>query len=71
MARTKLNVKGMTCDHCIHTVKSTLEGLDGVRSARVDLDAGTALVDYDDAQAEPQQMSAAVTEAGYEATADA
>lgn len=67
MARAKLNVTGMTCDHCTHTVKNALEGLDGVRAARVDLDAGTAIVDYDDSVTEPRKMGTAVADAGYQA----
>ena len=70
MARTKLTVKGMTCDHCTHAVKTALEGLDGVRSARVDLEGGTAVVDYDDAKTEPREMGIAVADAGYEAMTD-
>ena len=70
MARTKLTVKGMTCNHCTNAVKTALEGLDGVRSARVDLDAGTAVVDYDDSKTEPREMGIAVADAGYEAMTD-
>ncbi|NIP83877.1 MAG: hypothetical protein GWM90_33475 [Gemmatimonadetes bacterium] len=67
MARTKLNVTGMTCNHCVHTVKGALEKLAGVRSARVDLDGGTAVVDYDDSRTSPREMQAAVADAGYQA----
>jgi copper chaperone len=67
MARTNLTVKGMTCGHCTHAVKTALEGLDGVRSARVDLEGGTAVVDYDDGVTEPREMGIAVADAGYEA----
>lgn len=67
MARKKLNVTGMTCNHCTHAVKTALEGVDGVRSARVDLDSGTAIVDYDDGVAELRAMGDAVANAGYQA----
>lgn len=67
MARTQLNVTGMTCAHCTHAVKNALEELDGVRSARVDLDAGTAIVDYDEGRTEPGAMGVAVAGAGYQA----
>ena len=66
MARTKLNVTGMTCNHCTHSVKMALEGVDGVRSARVDLEAGTALIDHEDDQPELAALSSAVAEAGYQ-----
>ncbi len=71
MARTTLNVTGMTCHHCVHTVKSALEGLSGVRSARVQLDDGKALVDYDESLTSPREMSAAVADAGYQAAEQA
>lgn len=69
MARTTLNVSGMTCNHCVHSVKSALEDVEGVRSARVDLDGGNALVDYDDALTSPRELTAAVADAGYQADA--
>ncbi len=69
MARTTLTVSGMTCNHCVHSVKSALEDVAGVRSARVDLDAGNALVDYDDALTSPRELTTAVADAGYQADA--
>ena len=67
MARTKLNVTGMTCNHCVESVKSSLEELEGVRSARVDLDGGTAVVDYDEGRTEPRELTTAIADAGYQA----
>lgn len=68
MARTTLDVSGMTCNHCVKSVTDALEEVGGVRSARVDLDAGTALVDYDDARTSPRELTTAVADAGYQAT---
>jgi len=67
MARTTLKVKGMTCNHCVSAVTTALEETPGVRSARVDLDAGQAVVDYDDALASPRELATVVAAAGYEA----
>lgn len=69
MARTTLNVTGMTCNHCVSTVKGALEDVEGVRSARVDLDGGKALVDYDDAKTSPRELATTIADAGYEASA--
>ena len=69
MARTTLDVTGMTCDHCAHTVKSALEDVQGVRSARVDLSGGKAVVDYDEGRTEPRELTTAVADAGYQAAA--
>lgn len=68
MARTKLNISGMTCNHCVSAVQQALDDVQGVRSARVDLDSGTAIVDYDDALADPREMATAVADAGYQAS---
>lgn len=68
MPKTKLNITGMTCNHCVSAVTDALEKVQGVRSARVDLESGTATVDYDDAQADPREMTTAVADAGYQAS---
>lgn len=68
MARTRLNISGMTCNHCVSTVQHALDNVQGVRSARVDLDSGTAVVDYDDARADPREIATAVADAGYQAS---
>jgi copper chaperone len=68
--RTTLNVKGMTCNHCVASVTKALEDTPGVRSARVDLQQGKAIVDYDDALASPRELATVVAAAGYEANAE-
>ena len=39
-----IRIEGMMCGHCEATVKKALEALDGVTSAEVSHDAGTAIV---------------------------
>lgn len=68
MTRTTLDVSGMTCSHCVQSVKSALEDVGGVRTARVDLDAGKAIVEYDDARTSPRELTTAVADAGYQAS---
>lgn len=70
MARTTLNVKGMTCNHCVAAVTQALEKAPGVRSARVDLQQGKAVVDHDDSLASSRDLAAVVTDAGYQADAE-
>ena len=42
----ELKVEGMTCQHCVKTVRETLSAVPGVdRVAEVDLERGEALVD--------------------------
>ncbi len=67
MATATLKIQGMTCGHCERTVTQVLEGAPGVRSARVDLGGGRAVVDYDEAQTNPRVLAGLVTEEGYTA----
>jgi copper ion binding protein len=67
MATATLKISGMTCQHCVRAVTDALEGHDGVRSARVDLEGGRAQVEYDDALVTPRDLANAVAEEGYEA----
>lgn len=57
-------VVGMTCGHCVSSVREEVSEVDGVRSVDVDLDSGRLVVSgqgfADDA------VKAAVEEAGYE-----
>jgi len=70
MAKTNLELKveGMTCDGCVRSVERKLSKVGGVESARVDLAAGKATVEYDDSQAQADQFIAAVEQIGYHAS---
>ena len=58
-------ISGMTCSHCVSSVREEIEALPGVEHVEVDLDRATAVVGGDvDAAA----VAAAVAEAGYSVT---
>lgn len=40
-----VKIKGMSCQHCVGSVKDALEKLDGVENVVVDLDKGEASFD--------------------------
>ena len=61
----RLPVAGMTCDHCVGTVKRALEGVPGVESARVDLAAGQADVTLDPGRVDRSGLTRAIEAAGY------
>ena len=65
MATTIHLVQGMTCAHCARSVGGGIEGIDGVRRAVVDLDAGAVTVEAV-APVPDEAIAAAVAEAGYE-----
>ena len=58
------DVKGMTCDNCVHHVTEAAKGVKGVTAAKVDLGANLAEVEGD---FDPKQVEAAIEEEGYEA----
>lgn len=62
---TRLDVQGMTCGHCSAAVKRALEGVPGVDSALVDLEAGRATVT---GSAPVEALITAVVDEGYTAT---
>ncbi|MFD0966382.1 cation transporter [Seminibacterium arietis] len=55
-----LNLKELSCQHCIKAVKKALEAIDGVESAEVSLQQ--AIIK---GNAEPQKLVKAIMEAGY------
>jgi len=63
----ELPISGMTCASCANRVERKLNELDGV-SASVNYALEQATVDYDPQAVAPQQLLAAVEEAGYRAT---
>ena len=65
MTTTSYRVKGMTCDHCAHTVRSEVGGIAGVQRVDVELATGTVTVTSQNALVDAE-VQAAVGEAGYE-----
>jgi copper chaperone CopZ len=69
MSKTLLfDVKGMTCDNCVHHVTQAVQGVPGVTHVVVELAAKSARVegDFDEAK-----VVEAIEEEGYEATVKA
>lgn len=62
-----LEVKGMSCGHCVNAVTGALENVAGVQRAVVDLQAGRAQVEFDETRATPAQLVGAVMDEGYTA----
>ncbi len=63
--RTTHTVVGMTCDHCVASVRNEVAGITGVTNIDVDLATGEVVVE----SAEPiddDVFTEAIREAGYE-----
>lgn len=59
-----ITVEGMACEHCVNAVKTALEELDGVKSAKVDLKKKIATVKLKD-EVSNEAISNAITNAGF------
>ena len=64
MNKIVLKVEGMHCEHCVAAVTKAVSALAGVRSAHVDLAAGTAEVECDGVSR--AQLAAAIEDQGYD-----
>lgn len=58
------SVAGMTCSHCVASVREEVSEIDGVESVEVDLASGRLAVTGEGVSDEA--VAAAVAEAGYE-----
>ena len=71
MEKVTLNVKGMTCNHCVVAVQKSLEAIEGVVSANVTLSPPRAVVNCDPSRVSVDRLTAATGEEGYPSTAEA
>jgi copper chaperone len=65
MAKITLNVKGMSCNHCVAAVTKAANDVAGVKRVKVDLKSGEVSFEYPDDNA-LGQVKAAITEEGFE-----
>jgi copper ion binding protein len=65
--QVELAVSGMTCEDCVQAITHEVGRLEGVRSVRVDLEAGTAVVTYTKGVIEPAAIEAVIDQIGYDA----
>ncbi len=66
MTKTTLKIEGMMCEGCVKSVRESLEGIDGVSSADVNLKKGTATVTHEDVSEDV--LVRAVVDAGFRAS---
>lgn len=66
IVETKINIEGMTCTSCEHTIDYSLQTTEGVLSATSSFETGVAKVKYDKTKVRPEQLKKAIEEkAGY------
>ena len=65
MKKLKLEVSGMSCDHCVRAVREALDAVPGVNVEQVQV--GSATVSFDENKTSVGDLVDAVYNAGYEA----
>lgn len=61
----KIQVAGMSCMHCVNTVKEAIEAVPGVESATVDLSSGWAEIVHSGEENTDEKIRKAIINAGY------
>ncbi len=64
MISRELTIKGMTCQHCVMSLKAALSKIKMLDVVEVQI--GSAIVEYEAGQVNEEQLETAVKEAGYE-----
>jgi copper chaperone len=63
MAELTLSIEGMSCQHCVASVKKALDAVEGVTTAEVAV--GSATITFDESKTDRNAIAGAVQDAGY------
>ncbi len=69
MAEYIFHVEGMSCGHCVETVKNAVGGMAGVQNVSVDLDKKEVTVAIEGEWTELSEVADKIREAGFEVPA--
>ena len=61
-----INVDGITCEHCVDTIKEAVEILDGVLRVDVDIEKKQVVVEFNEKLAKPVDLIHKIEEVGFE-----
>ncbi|MGB3221904.1 MAG: heavy metal-associated domain-containing protein [Desulforhopalus sp.] len=60
----RIQIKGMSCQHCVGSVKKALENVPGLSQIAVDLEAGEA--SFNNENASREEIRSAISKIGFE-----
>ncbi|MDM5222356.1 copper chaperone CopZ [Peribacillus sp. NJ11] len=66
MEKNTLNVKGMSCGHCINSIEGSVGKLSGVNSVKVNLDSGTVEVEFNPNDVTLDSIKETIDDQGYD-----
>lgn len=61
-----IKIEGMSCAHCVASIKNAVSALDGVSEVTVSLADKNAIVDFDEAKVSLSQITDAIEEIGFD-----
>lgn len=65
--KTVISIPTAVCESCQTRIEKALKGIDGVIDYKVDLDAKTASVTFDNSKTSVADLETAITKVGYDA----
>lgn len=66
MENITLNVKGMSCGHCVKAVEGSVGALQGVEQVKVNLEAGKVDVAFDSDKVTVERIKETIDDQGYD-----
>lgn len=63
MKKSTIKIEGMSCGHCVMSLRKELEKLP---LDIIDVEVGTAIIEFDETKVNSDDIKKAVNEAGYE-----
>jgi copper chaperone len=68
MTEIILKIEGMSCQHCVMSVKKALGSVSGISSA--DVSVGSAKIVFDESRTGKEDITRAIQKAGYKVKAE-
>ena len=66
MKKITLEVNGMTCDHCVQTIKDTLNKIIGLNLIEINLDKSQVKIEFEESQTNIKTISGEIVALGFE-----
>ncbi|MBS4195427.1 copper chaperone CopZ [Lederbergia citri] len=66
MDKITLQVDGMSCGHCVKAVEGSVGKLQGVSAVKVNLEAATVDVEFNDKEVTLDQIKETIDDQGYD-----
>jgi copper chaperone len=61
-----LTVEGMSCNHCVNSIKTSVGALNGIQKVDVDLAGKKVTVEYDPEKVQVQIIKGTIEDQGYD-----